>query len=222
MFHVEHSGAVAHWIRVGAAQLDIPLKEAQISQLVLYARELEKWNKKVNLTAARNDRELVVKHFLDSMFCGQALDLTRSVQLLDVGSGAGFPGLPLKILNQDLEVWLLEPNQKKTAFLRHIIGTLRLNGAMTISETIHDFSRKQGARMQFSYITSRALSVTKILPYFSGILAEKGKAILCRAKPMETSQDLDGFRISSEVHYSLPFGYGDRVLTVLERIAPEV
>ncbi len=120
MFHVEHSGAVAHWIRVGAAQLDIPLKEAQISQLVLYARELEKWNKKVNLTAARNDRELVVKHFLDSMFCGQALDLTRSVQLLDVGSGAGFPGLPLKILNQDLEVWLLEPNQKKTAFLRHI------------------------------------------------------------------------------------------------------
>ncbi|TAJ07613.1 MAG: 16S rRNA (guanine(527)-N(7))-methyltransferase RsmG, partial [Nitrospirae bacterium] len=131
MFHVEHrTGPDGKFLKAlvdGATWLGVPLSRALADQCSVYFRELQAWNDKTNLTAITDEREIAVKHFLDSLVCSKALDHPEQARVMDVGSGAGFPGLPLKLMHPELDMTLLEPSQKKTAFLRHVIGTLELD-----------------------------------------------------------------------------------------------
>jgi len=173
----------------------------------------------MNLTAIKGVKEIAVKHFLDSLACSQALDLSDRPSLLDVGSGAGFPGLPLKILHPQISLTLLEPNGKKTSFLRHIIGTLHLSGASVISKTLRDFSGAATKPGNFSHIITRALSTAQILPSSVALLEERGRVILCRTKPLDVDPGRHGLTVARELDYELPYGFGHRVLTVLQPAA---
>ncbi len=215
MFHVEHSGEGGRWLRDGAAELGVSLSKDQVALFLLYLAELKSWNEKVNLTGLREDKEIIAKHFLDSLACGKAIGRPQGASLLDVGSGAGFPGLPLKIVHPELNLTLLEPSQKKTAFLRHVIGTLHLEGVRAISERIEQVTSLQHLLGTFSYIVTRALDPLEVLSFVTSMLATQGRLILCRAKPLDRNIELDGLEVSEEIPYSLPFGYGERVLTVL-------
>lgn len=215
MFHVEQTLFVDNLID-GSSTFGIKLHADQVSALTSYYRELERWNQKVNLTAARDPREIAIKHFLDSLLFGQALEQRAGASLLDIGSGAGFPGLPLKILVPELRVTLLEPNEKKTSFLRHVIGTLSLKDISVVSKSLRDFCREPTRQGRFSYVTTRAVAAEQVLPFSSVLLEQRGRVILCLANALEYDLGQHGLRVSHEFRYELPHGYGRRVLTVLE------
>ncbi len=191
----------------------------QASQLTKYYLELLKWNSKMNLTAIKGVKEIAVKHFLDSLACNKVLALQDQASLLDVGSGAGFPGLPMKILHPQLSLTLLEPNEKKTSFLRHIIGTLHLSGATVISKNLRDFARAATRPGKFSHLIARAVSATQILPSSVALLDEHGRVILCRTKSLDVDPVRYGLKVTNELDYELPYGFGHRTLTVLQPTA---
>ncbi|MBI3607656.1 MAG: 16S rRNA (guanine(527)-N(7))-methyltransferase RsmG [Nitrospirae bacterium] len=121
----------------GTATLGIPLSPAQLDQFSRYLTELDKWNRRINLTGTRDPHEMVVRHFLDSLAGERVLrDLGGEAEIADLGSGAGFPGLPLKIARPSLRPTLIEPRQKRAAFLLHVCGVLGLSGVQVVEETI--------------------------------------------------------------------------------------
>jgi 16S rRNA (guanine527-N7)-methyltransferase len=217
MFHVEQPLFVDVLIE-GISTFGIELDQSKILYLASYYRELDRWNQKINLTAIRDTKEIAVKHFLDSLLYSQAFEQQKNASLLDVGSGAGFPGLPLKVLAPELHVTLLEPNEKKTSFLRHVIGTLDLKDVSVISKNLRDFSRMATQHGRFSYVTTRAVEAAQVLPFSSVLLEERGRVILCLAKPLDLDPAEYGFKLSQKLDYELPYGYGRRVLTVLQPI----
>lgn len=220
MFHVEQSRRFVEFLVEGVAKLGFSITCSQLSDFIFYYNELIAWNKKINLTAITQEKEIAVKHFLDSLAYSKVLSPFPNLNepLLDVGSGAGFPGLPLKICHPDLDVTLLEPSAKKTAFLRHVIGKLGLKKTIVLSKRLQDLSMEPTHLGRYRYIVTRALGIEQILPFSRPLLAEKGTIILGRSKPLEDRMNLCGLGVLREVSFSLPYGCGKRVLTVVEPI----
>lgn len=217
MFHVELALFVDVLVEE-ASIFGIQLNRGQVSAFTSYYGELERWNKKVSLTSIHDTKEVAIKHFLDSLLYSQAVERRNNASLLDVGSGAGFPGLPLKILVPELHMTLLEPNEKKTSFLRHIIGTLDLRDVSVVSSNLRDFSRTKTHHGRFSYITTRAVAAGQILPFSAALLNWQGRVILCLTKALDCNPEEHGLKISRELAYELPYGFGRRVLTILEPV----
>lgn len=200
-----------------ADEAGFTLTPSQQECFLLYLRELLSWNERINLTAIRSPHEIIIKHFIDSMACSRALQRTAEISLLDVGSGAGFPGIPLKILRPELNITLLEPNLKKTAFLRHMTGTLRLTNTKIASKLLQEFSASDTYKNSFFHIISRAVNLLPLLENCVPLLKVGGRVILCRSKALTHNEGLNGFEIEEELTYNLPGGYGSRVLTLLTR-----
>lgn len=220
MFHVEQSRRFVEFLMGGLAQLGFSITCTQVSDFVFYYNELIAWNKKINLTTITQEKEIAVKHFLDSLAYSKVLPPfpNDNESLLDVGSGAGFPGLPLKICHPDLDLTLLEPSMKKTAFLRHLIGKLGLKKTVVLSKRLQDLSTEPAHLGRYRYIVTRALGIEEILPFARPLLAEKGFIVLGRSKPLEDRMNSYGLGVLREVSFSLPYGCGKRVLTVVEPI----
>src|SRR6266852_5892401 len=115
----------------GIRQLGLELGEQQLDQFLRYQQELLEWNTRINLTAITDPEEVLIKHFLDSLSLLLVYD-RPAVRLLDIGSGAGFPGLPLKLVRPQWRVTLLEATGKKVAYLRHMVETLQLEGVEAV------------------------------------------------------------------------------------------
>lgn len=137
----------------GAGKLDLSLTAAQVSAFKKYLRELRVWGKRLNLISRGDDREIVLKDFLDSLTVLKYLN--QGASLLDLGSGAGFPGLPLKIVRPDLRIVLLEANRKKVYFLKNIIRLLGLEG-ITVYWPGGEGKRDKGSLGVFDFVISRA------------------------------------------------------------------
>lgn len=215
MFHVEHSERVAQWLRSGAAELGLPLQDPAIESFLKYLIEIKKWNRKVNLTALRTDEEVVIKHFLDSLVCCKALKVPGQARLLDIGAGAGFPGLPIKIVLTSIRLTLLERSQKKTAFLRHIVGMLGLQGVTVVPARLEGAAGVPQVEPPFSHAVSRAVNLRELARFIGPLLGEQGVLVLWQGPRKRTRvDDLEGFRQEAVYPYTLPFGYGERYLIV--------
>ena len=118
-----------------------------------FLTELKKWNSAYNLTAIKTDSEIIIKHFLDSLLYLKLIPEGR-LNIADAGSGAGFPGIPIKIIRTETDVSLIEPSRKKTSFLRHITRSLKLTGVNIIEERLEDLCKKD--KMDFDILVSRA------------------------------------------------------------------
>lgn len=105
-------------------QHGFPLDPVQVDQFVIYWSELKRWNSRMNLTSIRTDQEIIVKHFLDSLSVLQYFDIKPGDSVIDIGTGAGFPGLPIKIYIPDIKLVLVEPSSKKASFLRFLVSQL--------------------------------------------------------------------------------------------------
>ena len=116
-------------------QHGFPLEPAQVDQFVTYWRELKRWNSRMNLTSIRTDREIIIKHFLDSLSVLQCFDIKPGDSVIDIGTGAGFPGLPIKIYIPDIKLILVEPSSKKVSFLRFLISQLSRNCQLNTSSS---------------------------------------------------------------------------------------
>jgi len=147
----------------GAARLGLRLSPRQVEQFQLYYQELVEWNKRVNLTAIVDYEGVQVKHFLDSLSVTLALEEGKMVGgrdfcLLDVGAGAGLPGLPLKILYPGLDLVLLDSTAKKTAFLRHLAARLGLEDVEVETGRAEELAHQPRYREQFDVVVSRAVA----------------------------------------------------------------
>jgi len=152
-----------------------PLAGAQLTCIARYLAMLKKWNKNIPLTAIEDGTEIVAQHFGESIFAGSVLPMGRG-RLADVGSGAGFPGIPLKIAYPELHVTLIEPNVKKCAFLREVHTALGLSDVDVIRSRYEDFGAAPG---KFDFICSRALGGYKrLLQWSKGVLKDEGNIVL--------------------------------------------
>ena len=203
-------------LRDGASQIGCLLGNEAIERFETYYTHLVDWNKKTNLTGLQDTQALVVTLFIDSLALSQFLSkYDRGLSVLDIGSGAGFPGLPLKIADPRLNMILVEPNLKKVAFLHHIIGTLGLTDVTVISQQIQSLVPDQQSHNFFDFVISKALKCSSYLPYVHHLIDETSHVVLWRSSPLDLQQDLHGFKIAHEVSYTLPLGFGTRTLTFL-------
>jgi len=151
----------------GAGKLGIEFSARQVRQFELYYQELIEWNKKINLTAITDYSSVQVKHFLDSLTVTLALtgkDVERpDFNIIDIGTGAGFPGVPLKILLPQPRLVLIEPTTKKTAFLRHIINKLELENIEILNSGAEEAAHLSLYREQFALVLSRAVALLPAL-----------------------------------------------------------
>ncbi len=164
-----------------ALKAEIVLNEKQAENFSDYAKELIRWNKKMNLTTITTPVDIAIKHFIDSLMILRLCP--HDTSLLDIGSGAGFPGIPIKIVRNDIKVSLIESSGKKTSFLRNIIRMLKLSGIKAFdiraeaAKDITDFSYNFDAVVCRSFASF--LNFLKIAPYFIKkqgiIIAFKGK-----------------------------------------------
>lgn len=149
----------------------ISLSDIQIEQLIIFYDMLVEKNKVMNLTAITEFSDVAVKHFADSLTIGRALDISGK-KIIDVGTGAGFPGIPLKIMYPDTEIVLLDSLRKRLDFLNEVIAQLRLIGISTVHSRAEDGARDKQFRQRFDIAVSRAVAnlstlVEYCLPYVS-------------------------------------------------------
>lgn len=211
--------------REGGAVLGLDINPVALEKLLLYYQELIRWNTRINLTGHKDAKAIVGNLFIDSLASVSTGVFTpkkslqgsgRAYTILDVGSGAGFPCLPIKIFSPEHHVTLLDSHLKKVAFLHHIVGLLQLENIHVESNRVENFSAQQAWHGKFDWVFIKALRLGKGLSYISPLLSEYGKVVFHRAKPMRRDQRLQGFNLIEEIPYTLPFGLGERVLSIAQ------
>jgi len=165
-------------LRDGIIELGFTPSKEQINSFMIYLTELKKWNKAYNLTGLEKDEDIVIKHFLDSLLYLKAIP-DGEIRIADVGSGAGFPGIPIKIIRPEIEMFLIEPSRKKSAFLRHITRQLRLEKIEVIEKRIEEIKVNYELPSWVDVAVTRALfSIKEFLKKASHIVRQDGIFIL--------------------------------------------
>ncbi len=182
----------------GLQQLDPSISDFQLEQLLRYRKELLDWNTRVNLTAITDPEEVLLKHFLDSLSLLSAYDQPHT-KLLDIGSGAGFPGLALKIVRPQWNVTLLEATGKKVAFLQHIIDTLQLTNVVAIHGRAEELAHNKQYRGQFDLVTARAVSSLSTLLEYSASYSRVGGYMIFPKKGELAQELIEGRRAAAIV-----------------------
>ena len=208
---------LAALVREGCGAIGMTPDQGTVDQCVAYVRELRQWNEKINLTGHRTDREIVGKLFVDSLIWTGAVEQDMPCAVLDIGSGAGFPGIPISIVSPQHEMTLLEPNLKKVAFLHHLIGLLGLTRVRVESSSAEEFSRQRDVHGKFDWVLMKALRLSSGLPYAGPLLAEAGKCAVWRTHSVAADLNLREFTVIREKPYELPFGFGTRLLSIVGR-----
>lgn len=144
-------------------EVGLELSEHQYNQFIKYMKLLQEWNEKVNLTAITQDEEVIKKHFIDCIKAFKSKSIKGAKTIIDVGTGAGFPGLPIAIMNPSVEVTLLDSLNKRINFLNIVIDTLELKNVTTIHSRAEDGSRTPELREKFDVATSRAVANMAVL-----------------------------------------------------------
>jgi 16S rRNA (guanine527-N7)-methyltransferase len=168
----------------GAAQLDIELSERQADQLIRLLDQLDEWNQRMNLTAIRERGAQITKHLLDSLSVQPFL---RGERILDVGTGAGFPGLPLAIVNPSLQFMLLDSTAKKLKFIEQVAGLLELTNVQTVHARAENYRPTQ----RFDIVLSRAVGPVEQFVKWAGHLCVGGGRLLAM-KGRDPAAELQG------------------------------
>jgi 16S rRNA (guanine527-N7)-methyltransferase len=213
---VEHEPELREFVISSARELGLTIGESHAEQLMRYLAHLIEWNKVINLTAIIDPKEIIIKHFVDSLVALVATSFPKNNMVLDVGSGGGFPGIPLKIVRSDLRLTLVEPVQKKCSFLNSVIGLLKLHDVSTFDGTIEQYAKRPISRV-IDTVVVRALKFEKVKKHLSALLISKGKVVLYRTSAIEKQEMGEEFHVVSEATLMLPHGSGKRVITVIER-----
>ncbi|MBI4785844.1 MAG: 16S rRNA (guanine(527)-N(7))-methyltransferase RsmG [Chloroflexi bacterium] len=211
---------LVHTARAFGLQLDA----GQLAAFEQYYRELNAWNTRVNLTAITEREQVIVKHFLDSL--SVAPQVHSAITLIDIGAGAGFPGVPLKIALPHLRVTLLEATRKKAEFLKHLIAQFELSNTIAVQARAEDLARDAAHREQYDCAVARAVAELATLLEYSlpfvkvgGIfIAQKGNKVEDEIRRAERALTVLGGRVREIVPVQLP-GLELRHLVVVEKTA---
>lgn len=207
-------------------KIGITLSNEQLEQFLIYYEMLVEWNEKMNLTAITDFQDVMKKHFVDSVSLIKAYDVTKSVSIIDVGTGAGFPGLALKIAFPQLRVTLLDSLNKRILFLDAVIDKLNLSDVETIHGRAEDFAKPGKLREKFDLCVSRAVANLSTLSEYCLPFVKKG-GMFISYKSEKISEEFEmaenaisflGGRVKNQVEFTLPDSDIYRNLFVIEKI----
>jgi 16S rRNA (guanine527-N7)-methyltransferase len=206
---------------------NVHLTARQVMALINYERELVEWNQKFNLTAIRDVESIRTKHFLDSYSCVLAWKGMPPLRLVDVGTGAGFPGIPLKIVYPTMHVTLVESVGKKAMFCQHIISKLGLEDVEVIQARAETLGQDSRHRETYDYAVARAVANLNILSEYllplvkvgGTMLAQKGESGPAEAQSAEKAMKLLGGKLKQLIPVHLPGVPDDRFLVLVDKVA---
>lgn len=210
----------------GLSQLEIKLSGRQIEQFIRYYEMLIEWNKLMNLTGITEYEDVVNKHFIDSLSLVKATDLAGISSVIDIGTGAGFPGIPLKIAFPHLNIVLLDSLNKRINFLNAVIEELGLENIRTIHGRAEEFAQKEEYRECFDLCVSRAVAnLSSLTEYCLPYVKEGGKFIPYKSgkidEELANSKNaifILGGKLEKEVEFELPRTDMSRNLVVIEKV----
>ena len=205
---------------------NVHLTARQVMSLITYEKELLEWNQKFNLTAIRDIESIRVKHFLDSYSCVLAWQAIPPLRLIDVGTGAGFPGIPLKIIYPNMHVTLVESVGKKAMFCQHIVSKLGLEDIDVIKTRAEDIGQEKKHRESYDYAVARAVANLNILSEYliplvkigGTVLAQKGETAHAEAQSAEKAMKLLGGKLKQIIPVQLPNVADERYLVLIDKI----
>lgn len=160
-----------------AEKIDIVFNDKQLNQFYSYMNLLIEWNNKINLTSITKPEEIILKHFIDSLTINKYIDNNKCI--VDVGTGAGFPGIPLKIYRPDIKVTLVDSLNKRINFLDKVISDLKLEGICTVHSRVEDFGKDHKYREKFDYVTARAVANLAVLSEYLIPISKVGGKCIC-------------------------------------------
>ena len=213
---MEHEQELREFTISSARELGLTIEKIHAEQFIRYLAHLIEWNNIINLTAIIDPKDIIIKHFIDSLVALVATNFPQNSLVLDVGSGGGFPGIPLKIVRSDIRLILVEPIQKKCSFLNSVIGLLQLGDVSTFDGAIEQYA-KQPLRRAIDTVVVRALKYEEISKHIPVLLTSEGKVVLYRTSAITKQEIGEGFHLLSELAFNLPQGSGKRVITVIEK-----
>lgn len=172
----------------GCESFDIYLSEAQVNQFFAYYELLIEWNAKMNLTAITEIEEVVIKHFIDSISLCKYVDIKEIDCIIDVGTGAGFPGIPIKIIYPDVKITLVDSLNKRIKFLNEVIEQLGLTNIETVHARVEDLGHDEAYREKFNYCMSRAVANLAVLTEYCLPFIKVGGKLLSLKGPNITEE----------------------------------
>jgi 16S rRNA (guanine527-N7)-methyltransferase len=205
----------------------IRISASQQAAFETYESELMEWNARYNLTAIDNPQQIRLKHFLDSLSCTLAMRDTPTNRVIDVGTGAGFPGIPLKILNPKIKLTLVESVAKKAVFCQHICEAVEINNVEIIQERAEIVAQRSEIREQCDWVIARAVAALPILVEYllplvrmgGYALAMKGESGPAEAQSAQAAIHILGGQVKQLIPVTLPGVEEERYLVVIEKIA---
>jgi 16S rRNA (guanine527-N7)-methyltransferase len=215
----------------GVEELGLNLGTSQLEQFELYYKELLDWNDRVNLTSITGSNEVQIKHFLDSLTVVKALKPNEKFgeeRFIDVGAGAGFPGIPLKIALPDIEMVLLEATAKKVVFLKHIVERLGMQGIDIVTGRAEGAAHMPEYREKFDIVLSRAVAPLPVLmeltlPFCAVdgcVIAQKKGDIQLELEQSIKAMEILGGNLSRVEIVELEELAGERYLVVIDKVVP--
>jgi len=207
--------------------LGLSLNPRQLAAYECYETELMDWNARLNLTAIRDVPSIRTKHFLDSLTCLLAIRQSSPLRLIDIGTGAGFPGIPLKIALPNLQLTLVESVRKKVDFCQHMIEKLGLEHVEVVQARAEDLGQMLEYREHFDWAVARAVANLQVLAEYllplvrvgGSMLAQKGQSGPAEAHAVEKAAKLLGGRLRQVMQVNLPGVADDRYLVVIDKVA---
>ena len=210
----------------GAKELDIQLSETQVEQFMKYKTLLQEWNKKMNLTAITEDREVITKHFLDCMTINKALNMSEQKTVIDIGTGAGFPGLVIKIAFPHLKVTLVDALKKRLTFLETVINELGLTDIECVHSRAEDLGKNKQYREGFDICASRAVANLAVLSEYTlpfvkvdgYLIALKGQKLDEELEQGQKAIKILGGQLEEVVHTGVPFTDLDHKIAKIKKV----
>jgi 16S rRNA (guanine527-N7)-methyltransferase len=208
-------------------QVGLKLTTHQVRLLAQYEQELLVWNERYNLTAIRDLEEVRVKHFLDSLTCIQAMKDAPGKRIVDIGSGAGFPGLVLKIVYPAVQLTLVDSVGKKIDFCRHMVKTLGLDQVETLQERAENIGQSLAYREQYDWAVARAVAALPVLAEYllplvrigGRMLAMKGENGPVESHAAEHALQMLGGHLRQLLPVTLPGVAEERYLVIVDKVA---
>ena len=205
-------------------EIGVSLNEKQMNQFYNYMTLLLEWNEKMNLTAITKPEAIILKHFVDSMTIAKYIE--DGARLIDVGTGAGFPGIPLKIIREDIEVTLLDSLNKRINFLKEVIQQLVLTKIEVVHSRVEEFGKNKDNREKFDCATSRAVAnMSTLAEYLVPLVKLNGSCISMKGSNIEEEIQqsknailLLGGKIEKIERFQLPRSDMDRNVVVIRKI----